>query len=49
MSEMCRGLPYRLRYQHDWCTPNSCRLAATPKSVEFGQLRTSAQAAHGRL
>jgi hypothetical protein len=30
------GLPLRLRRHHVRCTPNSCRLAATPKSAALG-------------
>jgi len=30
----CNGLP---TLDHDRCTPDSCRLAATPKSAESGQ------------
>jgi hypothetical protein len=39
---MGQGLPLRLRWHHDRCTPDSCRLAATPKSAESGQQRTHA-------
>jgi hypothetical protein len=31
------GLPLRLRRHHVQCTPDSCRLAATPKSAASGQ------------
>src|SRR5258706_8525375 len=37
MSAPGQGLPARLRRHHDRCTPDSCRLAATPKSAESGQ------------
>jgi hypothetical protein len=30
------GLPSRLRWYHDRCTPDSRRLDATPKSEESG-------------
>jgi len=34
MSELGQELPSRLPRQHDRCTPDSCRLALSPKLVE---------------
>jgi hypothetical protein len=35
------GLPLRLRWHHDRCTSDNCRLDAPPKSAESGQEPTS--------
>jgi hypothetical protein len=35
-----QGLPSRRCWHHDQCTPDSRRLAATPKSAESGHVRT---------
>src|SRR5262252_1946070 len=41
MSLLGHRLPLRLRWRRGWCTPGSCRLAATTKSAESGQERPS--------
>jgi hypothetical protein len=37
MAGLGHGLPSRLRWHHDGCTPDSCRLGARPKSAASGQ------------
>src|SRR5258708_27957327 len=41
MSASGQGLPFRLRGLHDRCSPDSCRLAAPPKSAESGHVWTA--------